>query len=581
MKSDRPDLTSKLNPRLFLSEPAPALFGSDSREELTGRWIIFFITFCLALAALLFLRRPDALLNPQFWAEDGNLFFAEQFYGQAWLFEPYAGYLTLIPRLVAKFADLFPVALAPLLYNLAALVLASGCCAWFALPCFRHLVRDDKLRILACLMIALMPAVGTILLNLSNIQWYLPLWCGLVCLMPFPRGKTRWALLLVYLLFLFSSPLTFIFLPIWLLRAGFVRADRKASLTMVAVHGIYAILIKHWVSASARTYRAFHPLAAAINAAKLVLTRVGIMGLLGPKFFAHSFSHQRYFLISMGVGCLIFAGAILWQARGQKRFLIQTGLFAYLVFSSVALFTLVRTGNPPEDLYFTGGGARYFFFGTALFYLWLLMALDRLRSDLWVRAGIIGLIVWLGFSVKQHFSFVQTFQDLQWPRWAEGFEQARLSHARFPLDVPINPRPWVVPGSGQLPPDTASIPLPPEPTSSTGVVQQGRAWQSLAPHALLHYRLPAPKYLYALRLRYALSGPGPEPCAAQLAWRSRPEQAFRHDAGIQLLEATEGETSRMIWLADTAGELQIEFSRADCKLELDEITLLASPHPVP
>lgn len=179
--------------------------------------------------------------------------------------------------------------------------------------------------------------------------------------------------------------------------------------------------------------------------------------------------------------------------------------------------------------------------------------------------------------MARHFAEVQTFSDLQWPRWAAGFEQARLSHARFPVDVPINPRPWVIPGSGQLPPDTAAIPLPLAPTSATGAAPQDRAWQSLAPYAVLNFKLPAPKYLYAVRLRYAST------CPLQLAWRSQPDQAFHHDAKIQLFNAAEGETSGTIWLVDTASELQIEINPAGCKMELTEITLLApaSPHPAP
>ncbi|HTZ21199.1 MAG TPA: hypothetical protein VMC06_09980, partial [Opitutaceae bacterium] len=61
------------------------------------------------LAIALFLRKPDALLNPQFWAEDGSEFFLknDQHGLGAWLL-PYAGYLHLVPRLVvwaAGFAD--------------------------------------------------------------------------------------------------------------------------------------------------------------------------------------------------------------------------------------------------------------------------------------------------------------------------------------------------------------------------------------------------------------------------------------------------------------------------------------------
>ena len=567
--------TNDASSRSTAPDLAAALFGADSREELTGRWIVFFITFCLALAGLLALRRPDALLNPQFWAEDGNLFFAEQFYGQTSLFKPYAGYLTLIPRLAAKLADLFPVLWAPLLYNAFSLVLASITCAWLALPHFRHLIQDDKLRLLACLLIALMPSIGPILANLNNLQYYLTIGCCLICLQPFPGGVGKYLLLGLYLILLLTTPTAVILAPLWLLRAWVLDQDRKASLTMVAVHGIYIVLVKIWVSASARTFRAFHPLESAISAAKLILTRVGIMGLFGPKFFAPSFFHQKYFLIPMGVCLLMFMGAVLWRARFQKRFLIQTGLFVYLIFSSVALFTLIRTGNPAADLYFTVGGARYFVLGTALFYIWLLSALDRMWPDRWVRAGIIGLIVLLGFTVKQHFAYVQTFEDLQWPRWAQGFEQARQSRARFPLDVPINPRPWVIPGSGRLPPDTLSLAVPLEPSSMERAEKINNSWRSVGSHAVLNFTLDRPQYVFAIRLRYAST------CPAQLAWRSALNQPFLHDAKLQLLPPAGADgTTQTVWIADGLQEFQIALGPSPCELELSEISLLASPHPL-
>jgi hypothetical protein len=553
-------------------EPASALFGADSRPELTCRWIVFFITFCLALAGLLALRRPDALLNPQFWAEDGNLLFAQQFYGEASLFKPYAGYLIVLLRLAAKFADLFPVVRAPLIYNLAALLLASICTAWFALPGFRHLIRDDKLRILACVLIALMPSAGTVLLNLTNLQWYLHLWCCLVCLQPFPGGKTRLALLFVYLLFFFSSTLAILLLPLWLLRAVLVKKDRLASLALSAVSLAYAILIKVWLAPAAAGPAAGRAFGAVL---KLLISRVGLMTILGPKILEHEVPHATLtFLLAGTVGAILLL-VLSWRARGRPRFPVQAAALAYLVFSSLALLVLVRAPEPPPDLYFTGGGARYFFLATALFYVGLLNVLDQFRSDRLVRSGAIGVLALCGFAAITNIFFVQSFEDLQWPRWAQGFEQARQSRARFPLDVPINPRPWVIPGSGRLPPDTLSLAVPLEPSSIERAEKINNSWRSVGSHAVLNFTLDQPRYVFALRLRYAST------CPAQLAWRSALNQPFLHDAKLQLLPpAGADRTPKTVWIADGLQEFQIALGPSPCELELSEISLLASPHPL-
>ena len=74
------------------------------------------------LALIVFLRSPANLLNPQFYAEDGYIFFQS-----AWergflpsLLEPYSGYLHVVPRVVAGLALLVPLLKAPLVFNLAA-----------------------------------------------------------------------------------------------------------------------------------------------------------------------------------------------------------------------------------------------------------------------------------------------------------------------------------------------------------------------------------------------------------------------------------------------------------------------------
>ena len=54
-------------------------------------------TVLIGVAAALFFRRPDAFLNPQFWAEDGTVFFKSNFYNAPSFFTPSAGYLHFIP----------------------------------------------------------------------------------------------------------------------------------------------------------------------------------------------------------------------------------------------------------------------------------------------------------------------------------------------------------------------------------------------------------------------------------------------------------------------------------------------------
>src|SRR6266849_1786619 len=85
----------------------------------------------LAIALLLLAaRKPEALFNPQFWAEDGSLFFHDALlHGFRPLFEPYNGYHNLVPRLLALVLAPVPVVHAPAAYAWAALFVGWGVCA--------------------------------------------------------------------------------------------------------------------------------------------------------------------------------------------------------------------------------------------------------------------------------------------------------------------------------------------------------------------------------------------------------------------------------------------------------------------
>ena len=57
---------------------ADAIFGRDGREsEEPRRWLLRYLGVGALLAAVVAARRLDAVTNPQFWGEDGFLYFRE------------------------------------------------------------------------------------------------------------------------------------------------------------------------------------------------------------------------------------------------------------------------------------------------------------------------------------------------------------------------------------------------------------------------------------------------------------------------------------------------------------------------
>jgi len=191
------------------------------------------VALAVALIALLiFLRGPARLLHPQFYAEDGYVFFKS-----AWeqgffasLFEPYSGYLHLVPRLVAGVALLGPLVLAPLVFTLSAFLIMLVP-VWYLLGNRMRCLPAFSTRIVCAALFAAMPAVQETYVNITNAHWYLLFATCFVLASEQPVNKRQLvADTLVLGLYALSSPLSAIFLPLAVARAW--RDRRRADLAL-------------------------------------------------------------------------------------------------------------------------------------------------------------------------------------------------------------------------------------------------------------------------------------------------------------------------------------------------------------
>src|SRR5688572_8258090 len=122
----------------------------------------------LSAALLLALKKPWALHTPQLWAEDGSIFLTqdEQMGLRAW-WEPYNGYLHLLPRMIAWTAShTVDVAWWPAVYNGLAFVISV---ALFARLASRRIDVPGKPWLM--LSFVLLVSTGETLINVTNLQW--------------------------------------------------------------------------------------------------------------------------------------------------------------------------------------------------------------------------------------------------------------------------------------------------------------------------------------------------------------------------------------------------------------------------
>ena len=195
-----------------------------------------------ALAVLICWRMPEIILKERFWAEEGLYFFPA-----AWTKSPLwvltwndGGYLNLVASVGALAARyLAPLRHAPdvtigisLLVQLVTPALLLGAeDEW---------LRPPPVRLLACLLVILVPASEEVWLNTLHGQFHLTLASAVTAALRVPHGRAaRTRRLLVLLLAALSGPGPFALLPVAALRACLERpAERAPRWAQVAALGV-------------------------------------------------------------------------------------------------------------------------------------------------------------------------------------------------------------------------------------------------------------------------------------------------------------------------------------------------------
>ena len=187
-----------------------------------------------AFFLLLLCRRPAALLHADFWAEDGWRWYPDA-YNQGWhsLFEPYAGYLQTICRVVALATQAVPLLWAPTVFALSALCIQTAAAALLASPRLDAAWPHRASRTLFACTYLLLPNSFEVYANLTNAQWNLSL-IGFLLLAACPSRSSggRWLDAGVLLLCGLSGPFCLFLLPVAAWQA--IRSRRWLNLVLIA-----------------------------------------------------------------------------------------------------------------------------------------------------------------------------------------------------------------------------------------------------------------------------------------------------------------------------------------------------------
>jgi hypothetical protein len=393
------------------------------------------IAFTVAFL-IVFSRRPDAILNAQFYAEDGKAWYLEAYlHGLHSLLMPHTGYLQTLSRTAALIALLFPLSLAPLVMNLCAILVQILPVNLFLSSRFSAI--PLKTRLLGSFMYLAVPNSAEVHANITNGQWHLGLLACLV-LLARPASGRGWRILdgTVLVLTSISSPFGVLLVPVaaalwWKRRQRWSAYSLALLVPGALVVGLIAMLSHERPAATiGATFSRF---------AAIFGRQVFFSSLLGKNsqdwLLQWSYLHLVEAIATVA-GLAILLYALRYGQLELKLFI----LFAYAVLALALVSPLVGTPDLPnwELMCWPGiDGERYYFLPILAFLASLVWMAGRSATPRALRNFAVALLLLFPIGVYQDWN-LPAFEDLGFYYYADEFERAP---AGTKVVIPINPNP--------------------------------------------------------------------------------------------------------------------------------------------
>lgn len=390
---------------------------------------------------LLLSRKPDLLLNAQFWAEDGAVWY-RQAYQIGWpaLLLPQNGYFQTISKLVALVSLSVDLSKAPLIFNLAALGFRVLPVLLLNMARGRALVPHAGARWLASFLYLAHPYSFEVFANVTNIHWHLALAALLVLCMDAWPGPWRKALDAgIVLLSGASGPFALFLAPVAAWRWYRERSERSLVLASIVVAMVMvqlgAILLTGNVA------RTSAPLGASWTGfLHIVGGQVAAAAILGEAWKAlfATGAWQHGLLLSFGATALV-AAVFVRALLAPQRVVSALALLGGAIFAAALLAPQISSTAAQWPLFARPGvGGRYAFLPIVAFHaclLWMAFA-DRHPALRWPARVLLGLVLVLAVPGSWQ---VRRYADLDFASHAARFEAAPPGTT---VEIPINPEGW-------------------------------------------------------------------------------------------------------------------------------------------
>lgn len=399
------------------------------------RFLKYFLLTFFGLV-LIFTRRPDAFLNPQFWAEDGRNWFAQAYNNGVLtaLFTPEAGYFQTISRIIAAVAQIFPFEFAPLIFNLSAIGIKMLVAGFLLSKRLSNLLPDAPLRFFAAFIYLALPHSYETHANLTNAQWHLAFLAFLIIIAAPPEKTTGKIFDFAAVAFsAVSGPFCLFLAPIAAIKFWFERDKKTLGLLMIlsfgcAIQAISIFFFSH--------NRPTAPRGASLDLFFKIIGGHWFLGaIVGEKGFEFLQNRSIWknggsvFVTFFGFAILIYA---FLKSKIEMRLLL---VFASLIIAAALVSPAISNDIPQwQAMSFPSVGVRYWLVPIFCFLL-ALFSLARTDKNHFVRVFASVLLIAMPIGIVADWRF-PPYKNLDFSRHAAEFRSAETGAE---ITIPINP----------------------------------------------------------------------------------------------------------------------------------------------
>ncbi|MFS0516258.1 hypothetical protein ACEYW6_16310 [Nostoc sp. UIC 10607] len=413
---------------------------------------VHIIMFLLAFIVIIS-RRPDAILNPQFWAEDGTVFYAQAYNNGIInsLFSPYAGYLHAVPRLTAVFSIFFSLKSAPLVFNLIAIIIQILPVTLLISSRFSKLIPNINYRIAISFLYLVLPGCYEVHANVTNAQWRIALLIFMAIIAKSSHILVNLFDLVIILIGGLTGPFSILIVPAIIFLIFATKISNKklndlfylkfvvlicTALTQIIVINTNQIGQER-ISKVGSNFLSFNDVRKILEILTNQVFSMSIFGTNVTNYFVNVLPDLLYIILNITILIVGISGSVYLLLKSPLE------LRAFIIFAALIPFTAIALQFPNITLFEPiGVGARYWFNLVLAFSLGTIWIFHKAYSQKNRIGKMFALTILATMSIGivtdwQH----PAFTDFKFAKYADRFMELPKGQEMI---IPTNPEPWSI-----------------------------------------------------------------------------------------------------------------------------------------